>query len=457
MPKNKQSTLLVNGYLRDSGITIEVENKTYAIDYPPAIWQQTPTSIQQALLENLTFGNTHYLPLILGGEKIKYNTKFPLLESFLFRNQLNDILICEKVDQASHLSYMRSFYNLEFEFNGDSTLPNLNEIRQFSQRQPKAVLPFTFGKESLTTFALCRELGIEPIIVYSQEPAHPYEETYKKKLLRKFAKQFSVKTYYIKNEPGLFRYGKAFNLMQQTEIGWGTQTTLLALLAIPFTIAEQAQYILIGSEYLNNEYTMTAGWKEYLSCDQTSFWMRQQNNIVRLFTNNNCQLKSSLEPLEEISIFSLLHFNYPTIGEYQFSCSGQKPLIAESQWCHACYKCARMYLFAACCGINPATIGFKVNLLKQKGMFDHYFGSEFATGSTQDLDFAFYILVKKKVASPYVDQFIATKLKQLKPWSYYVNYYTSLQPYQNLPREYETQLTSIFNNNLEKFKKRLPA
>ena len=48
------------------------------------------------------------------------------------------------------------------------------------------------------------------------------------------------------------RWLAAFSKKKGTEIGWGSQTTLVALQALPFVYAYGAQYLLYGSEYLNN-------------------------------------------------------------------------------------------------------------------------------------------------------------------------------------------------------------
>jgi len=451
-----KSELLVEGKEIKNGVSIKLEGKEYKIEYPGEIWKRTPSSIRKVLFENFTFGFTHFLGLILKKEKIKYNIKIPLFESFLFKNQLYDLLSCERADKVHHLSYLRDFYNCEFEFEkGDASLPNLREISNFSSK--KAIIPFSFGKESLTTLGLCLELGIEPILVYCQEPAHPYEEKYKLKKLKEIQREFKIKTYFIKNEPGLFRYGIAFGKKKKTEIGWGTQTTLLALLSLPFAFLERAGLILFGNEYSNNEIEWKEKRKVFLSFDQTSFWTKQQNIMVSLLTNGKCHVKSFLEPLEEIHIFYLLHHRYPELGKFQFSCSAQEPLLRGSQWCHHCYKCARMFLFAPCCEINPYKIGFKKDLLKERGLFSHYFGKKVTTGSIQELDFCFYWLYKKKFKSPLMKIFGKEKLPKLKPWNWYRKYYSSLHQAENLPPEYEEKMKSIFEEEIKNFSKLLPA
>lgn len=457
MKTKKGDILQVSGRLIVDGIRIKVEDKNFDIKYPKNIWTKTPAHIKKIMLDNLTFGDTHFLPLILGYDKINYNTNFPIFESTLYRNQMMGMLKCEKFDDVPHLEYLRKFYNLKFSYaNNPISLPLGKNRLKFTNKQPTAVIPFTFGKESLTTFALCRELGIKPVLVYSQEPSQIYEEKYKLEKIKEFKKKYNADVFFVSNGPGLFRYDAAFNVKPGTEIGWSSQTTLLTLQVLPFVYAYQAQYILLGNEYSNNEYVDKEGWQMSLSPDQNSFFTKEQNSMIQTVTEGNCEVHSSLESIEEINIFSMLHKRYTEIGRYQFSCAAEKPLYKDSQWCHNCYKCSRMFMFAQCLDIDSETIGFKENLLNKPGLFEHYFGKETKSGSELELEFCFYILHKKGVKSAYVDKFVNEKLSHLQPWSYYVNYFTSLHPQLNLPVEFQNKMEKIFKEELVRLKKCLP-
>lgn len=459
MNQKNNKIIDVSTRLLANGLVIKILGKDYAIRYPPHLWQAINPELKQIISDNIAYASTNFLPLILNKKAINYSFPLPVMETFFYKNQLFDLLDCEISDHRPHLSLLKKFYNLDFNFSSaHSAWLNPCVIPPFKQAAPTAIIPFTFGKESLLTFAVCRELGIRPILIYCQEPAHPHEQRYKLKKLKEFSQKFKVQVHYIKNEPGLFRYGLAFGQKKATEIGWGGQTTLLTLLALPFVYYYQAALILFGNEYSNNEIKLTQGWRWYpAGFDQTSLWTKSQNNISCLLTNNQCQVKSSLEPLEEISIFYTLHHRYPEIGKYQFSCSAQYPLKKHSAWCHRCYKCARIYLFALAVGLDPASIGFLQDLLATKNMFPHYFGQQHKSGSSLELDFAFYILHKKNIPSAYQRQFTAQKLPWLKPWPYYYKYFTSLKPSQNLPEKYQSSMLEIFADSLEELKKNLSA
>ncbi|MBL7158963.1 hypothetical protein ISS85_00600 [Candidatus Microgenomates bacterium] len=449
----KSSTLSVQTKQISNGILIKVEGKDFKIEYPEDVWHQTPSSVRETLLENLAFANTHFLPLILNKNKVKYKMKLPLFESFLFKNQLFDLLSCEKDDEVKPLTYLKKFYNLEFDFiRGESSFINTKEISNFETNQDIAILPFSFGKESLVTFGFCKEIGIKPVLFYCQEPAHPYEEKFKLKRLKEFKKEFNVETHFVKNCPGLFRYGIAFDKKSPTEVGWGAQTTILAMLAVPFVYKYQANYIFFGSEFSNNDYLMQNGWKSYISYDQTSFWTKQQSNIIRLLTNDQCAVKAMLKPLEQINIFFILNNRYPNLLKYLFPCFAQKPLYQDSQWCHECYKCEKLFIFALSGGLDPKEIGFKKNLLQNKDFLEEYLKEE----KDLDMDFALYILYKKGFKGNFIEKFKKYKMNKIKSWSWYKNYFTKLKNYQNLPKKFRSKILAIYNEELENFKKILP-
>ncbi len=454
MTKTKKP-LTIGAKIIDDGLSISVDNKNFEINWPKKIWQKTPQTVKAALRENLTYATTNFLPLILDKEKIIYKTPQPLLETFVFKNQLYDVLDSEWQDNKKPLTYLKPFYNTEIVFNSrSSTIPVLKKVKKTNQK-PKAIIPFTFGKESLTTFALCLELGIEPILVYCQEPAHPHEEKTKKKMLAEFEKEYGIKTYFIKNETGLFRYGKAFNKKVGTEIGWAAQTTILALMSVPFALFHQADYVFFGSENSNNSFEIVQGWKVFCSYDQTSNWTPQQNNMIRLMTNDQVGVYSILEPLEELNILFLLANRYPKLTKWLFSCGSKNPLLKNSHWCHRCDKCERIFAFAQSLEINPEKFGFKKDLGKQKNFLQCHLKN---SGDIDlDLEFALMILQKKKISWDALKKFSNPKIKKFQTYNQHRKHYTNLMPFKNLPAKYEKRLIKIFKEELNDLKKILPT
>lgn len=448
-------TLRVGARPTSRGFAVVVDGEDFLVEFPEPIWSGTPPGLRQALIEHLTLATTHFLPLVLGKAAIAYDVPLPVFESVLFQNQIFDMTMVEQADGVEPAEYLRAFHNLALEFpRAEGTLPGPGDWPQPSEPET-AIVPFTFGKESLATVALCLELGIEPILVYCQEPAHPHEEDYKRARLQEFGERFGVEAHFVTYGPGLFRYGAAFGREVPTELGWGSQTTQLALVALPFAVARGAGLILIGNEHSNNDGGIRQGWRTFSSIDQSSAWTPRQSNLIRALTGGRTRVSSSLEPLEEINVFHLLHHRYPEIGRYQFSCSAEQPLRAGSQWCHACYKCVRMYLFAMVCGVDPRSIGFVDDPL-QPDAFEHYFGSVQKSGPRQELDFAFFALHHTGHQARVLDRFRRERLPHLPPWTWFVDFYTSLKPEGNLPDRYRAPLREIFLAELGWFRSVLP-
>ena len=433
-----------------NGFDIVVDGRSYPIRYPAAIWKSLPKSTKKLLIENITYADTHLLPLLLVKDKIIYKTPYPFFESLLYRNQLFDMTFCEGVDKQETLSYLRKLYNLDIIFESrDTTIPEVASSRQESDKVT-AVLPFTFGKESLVSTALCKELGIEPVLVYSQEPSQPHEESFKLNIAKNFSRKYSTPFHFIEHAPGLFRYGKAFALPKETELGWGTQTTLLALLSVPFLIYYNAQYIFFGSEHSNNDFEVVEGWKVFCSYDQTTFWTPQQNMMTRALTGGHCRVNSLLEPLEELTIFYILHNRYKQYAKYQFSCFAMDKLHDGSQWCHNCSKCFKNYLFAVSTGMGSAEAGFKRSLLTVESLKKFYLPLKL--NEEIDLDFALAIILKNN--QDLIPESVRKEIKnKLKSWDFYMKHFFNLKSTYNLPEKYKSKALKIFKHELESLRK----
>ncbi|MEI6533112.1 MAG: hypothetical protein WCO06_04700 [Candidatus Roizmanbacteria bacterium] len=452
------TALIIKGKELSNGIDINVEETSFKIEFDGDIWKNTPSSIRQILLDNLVYGNTNFLPLLSKKGSISYNINYPLFESQLYKNQLFDMVYCEQIDNVPVTTYVRQFHNLEFIFENRTPLfPDLNDFKLLKKttKNKHAIIPFSFGKESLLTFALCRELGIEPILVYVQEPVQKYEEEKKLLLIPQFEKEFKTKIHFVKNGPGLFRQNGALSASQSTELGWGSQTTLIALLMIPYVYKYKADYVLFGSEFSNNFVEMYDGWKSFCSYDQSSFWTPQQHAMISILTGNSCGVYSMLESLEEISIFYMLHTYYSDLAKYQFSCFANDPPIDGSNWCHNCSKCDKNYLFCLSCGIDTKKVGFTRNLLNDDIRFVDYF--KHISTFDYDIDMAMYIVNKKNIKGSVINTFQKI-IKSGNVISYATHYkhYTQLHSNTNVIPEQKEKLQSMFQKVISEFKQSIP-
>lgn len=448
--KNRENSLKIGSEFTENGFCLTVCDQEYHVRYPAGIWEETPKDVREAIRDHIVFGFTNVVPLITGATEIEYTTKQPLFADTLFRHQLYDMFKCELADNVEMFTYFRHFFNLKIGYsNKDSLIPkDYSSLR----KEKKAVIPFSFGKESLVTFCLCRELGIEPILVYCQEPSYPFEEKHKVRKLKEYEEKFGVHTGFIHCDPGLFRHDCALRLKPLTELGWGTQVNLAGILAIPFAFKFKAGYMFVGNEATCEKCSDHSGWKMIPQYGQTKNAIFQFRNMIRILSGQLCSLFSSLEPVEEIAIFNMLNRRYPEVASDQFSCEPLLPLVKDSQWCHNCYKCERFFLYARACGIDPLSIGFKYNLFEEPNRFSNYFGNEFKCGSREEMTLAFHLLARKGDRSPYTEMFKNEKLPLLNGFESYADRYSTLQSSCNLPPLYREKMLSIFREELEHLK-----
>src|SRR5438105_4577084 len=151
-----------------------------------------------------------------------------------------------------------------------------------------------------------------------------------------------------------------------------------------------------------------------------------------------------LTGIEEIHIFYTLHTRYKKLGKYQFSCHGKHALYNSSAWCHNCPKCARNFLFAIALGIDPSKVGFEKDMLAQKNIFDEYFNG--IPGYDRDIDFSFFLLLKKNPQHYYSKLFKKKMLPNIRSWNWYKKHFLSLHSTDNLPLTYKNRVISIFKN-----------
>src|SRR3989338_178737 len=359
LPKN----LRVNARITARGIIISLNGESFPVVYPKEIWSRYPTSLKEILRDNLAYSSTLFVPQMLNRKEIQYATARPLSETFLYKNGIYDMPISATVDGASSTEYIKRFFNSHYCFPQNRIrLPRKIIISKPTTKT--AIVPFSFGKESFLTFALCQELGIRPILVYFIEPTHRYEYLHKKVLMEKFKKDLGLKVYTVANNPGIFRYGARWNLT--TELGWGTHTTDYVIMCLPFAHYFKASFIFLGNEqscndaFIDNENVLT--YKA--AYDQHCEWTGQQGLLATMLSGKQIEVASLLEPLYEIAETKILHQRYPKYGRYQMSCEAKTEHAKRKRWCQACTKCSYMYALCAAFNIDLEKVGFTENLFE---------------------------------------------------------------------------------------------
>src|SRR3990167_7437181 len=206
-PKVELPPIKVNGVAKisardkDFGIQININNKSFRLRSPPGIWNRFPKTHRRILSENITFSHTFHLPYVFTSlKKMLYNIPVPLSEAFLFKSMSLSLpttaMMNDYNTEKLTSNLLRRLFGVDYIYNNKKTdIPPYNRT-SFSDQ---AIMPFTFGKDSLLTFALSRELDIKVHPVYITEPEFMYEEAVKKQLSHLFRQEFRLKIYFLKN------------------------------------------------------------------------------------------------------------------------------------------------------------------------------------------------------------------------------------------------------------------
>ena len=443
----------------DIGVEISFRDISYPIKYPAHVWKATPKETQIALKDNLALATTMHLPLIFNYPTIVYHSGCPLLEPYFIQNFLNDIPSCTEVDGTSTDEVVRKFFNTQYQFlDSDVVYPSEQPVDSPSG----ALVGLSFGKDSLLTYAVADEIGLDPEMVYIVEQSMTYEQKHKTELARRFKNEFGKQLNILKHETGKFR-DYPYLGMPFTEMGWGLQTTEYALEMIPFAYALKARYLLFGNEQTASaKYMDPEGrWTIHPCYDQSHRWTVHINQITQTFSGRTVHTGSVIEPLMDMMIQYILAHRYPEIAKYQMSCFTETEAGRDYQWCHSCSICAKMYLMCVGSGIDPTRIGLRANMLETEyKRFFTLFGGKSITmtyartkvGRDEQL-FAFYLAAKKGVNAGLVEEFKASPLfqeakdREEELHKTFCTLHTSI----SMPKELRNTVNTIYKEELDSF------
>jgi len=351
---------------------------------------------------------------------------------------------------------LRWIYNSEFSTRFEQIPETITSIPIQQTNLHTGVMPFSFGKDSLLTFALTKELSITMYPVFFVEPACPTQNGIKKKLYGNFIKEQNVSIQLFNNTLG--------NLRQPGGMmwGWDMLLTQYTLLLIPFLYAHKARYLFWSNEQsLNENNTNQEGYRINPTHDQSSQWVLHLNNLLRSYSLNTT-VSSIIEPLHELLILYILHKRYPDIGKYQLSCDSETK--RKKRWCGRCSECARVYIFMKAIGVDPKTIGLVDDMLKTKHEKLFYlFDKPKTPGELNTLTqsygerlLAFYIAYKRGVTGDLMDKFVKTLLpvveKQIK---HLFNTYLTIHTPVTIEKTLYQKLVPIYRRERNRFLKEI--
>lgn len=460
-PKDEPPPIKVNGIAKvsvkdqDFGIQVKINNKILRLKYPPSFWNRFPKTHRKILAQNIAFGLTFHLPYIFPSlKKMLYNIPVPLSEAFLFKSfslSLPSTAIMQREkDKKMTSNLLRRLFDIDFVFNNQKTdIPPYNR----SSMSDCAIMPFTFGKDSLLTYALARELGIKVYPVFISEPDYPYEEAVKKQLAVSFSREFRIKIYFLRNNLGLLRQHAGW-------FGWELQLTNYSLMLLPYVYAKKAGYILFSNEQsCNDTVTDYDGFRCNPVFEQSHSWLLQNSLMTSIVGGNSLSIGSLIEPLYEIAIMRILHRRYPTLAKFQSSCDVEIKPDSEGRWCENCSKCGRIYIFLLAIGVDPQKVGFKHNLLskKYKALYAVFnankvkaYGYDQSEAGKDEQIFAFQLAYKKGQRGPLMKEFIK-KYRQYakKNEKIFRKRFFGIHSHKTVPNIFKAKALRIFHQELD--------
>ena len=460
-PKNH--VLHVRRYLTPHGITISLGKKSYDINYPVKIWQQFPSVYHHQFADTVAHAMTVHLSFMnfKDDQQILYHFPPPAIEPLIFKGLMyslpEDAQAVKKFKTSDYIKLLfNSYHRIKF-----ASRPRYERFKNVNRNnKKKALIPFTFGKDSLLSFALCRELGIDPVLIFFREPRCPYENRQKVILNRRFFKKFGKTVTFFPLSTGWLREVSE----KGPWWGWDLLLTQYNLLMIPYLFAHRAKYLFWSHEQsCNITFTDPEGYVINPVFEQNHQWLLNMNSS---FTTLGCNtmLTSLIEPLHDLLIMYILHHRYPDVGRFQNSCFGDEPEAKNRRWCGMCPKCARMYIFSKAIGLDPKKIGFTKNMLvsEKKHLFS-LFGctssdsSYDASGIGRDEQLlSFYLAYKRGTNGPLLQEFRKKYLGEVeKRKNELFNTFFVINPSQTIPSDLKSKVIKIYEEELKSLKKSL--
>lgn len=457
-PHNNGKIHIYRSIVRN-GIEIRVgKSKKYSLTYPSSIWQQFPEVYRQTFADSMTYFMTSHLSLV-NSHSLLYHFPPPVAEPFFFKGMVyslpETVLTDEK--KVTMVELLRLLYNKSFEtdFIGRPRYARFKNVNRNSWK--RAVIPFSFGKDSLLTFALAKELGISPYPVFFREPHSAFENRHKAKLATRFFEEFDVDVNFFPLSPGWLR---------QTEDkcwGWDLLLTQYTLLLIPFIFGIRSKYLFWSHEAGCNEtFVDGEGFIANPVFEQSSKWLLSSNTMAKML-GCNAIFASLIEPLNDLAIMKILHFRYPEIAKYQLSCFADEEPAKTKRWCGVCSKCARIYIFLMALGIDPKRVGFNQDMLidekrhlfalfpKKNGVMSSAYDQSGLGRDEQIL--AFTMAVERGVRGVLIEEFkklygrqARTRKNELK------QEFFSLYPTRTITYELKKPLFAIFEEELKELR-----
>lgn len=458
MENKREKRIHIYRNIIPNGFNISFLRHSYDISYPPHIWKEFPQELRQNFADAITYFLTMHLTLSESkNTKIAYHFPPPGIEPFFLKGlmfSLGETVLMDESKKLTMSALLKLIYNRFFnniEFTGGPRYSRFKNINRNSKK--RVIIPFSFGKDSLLTYAISKELGITPCPIFFREPRCSNENRHKARLAQRFFDEFDTEVNIFPMATGWLRQ------MSDNWWGWDLLLTQYSLLVIPYLFGHRAKYLFWAHEQsCNDTFIDDEGFIVNPVFEQNKDWLMSTNCAARVLGCNSV-FSSIIEPIYELAVMKILHYRYPEIGKYQMSCFAEEAPSKTKRWCGVCSKCARIYIFLRALGISPKRVGFNQEMLAEG---KRHLYSLFANGEMKDSTYdqsglgrdeqllAFYLAYKKGIKGALINEFKKKYLSEARKREKELRgKYFGIHSIVTLPSEIKTPLLKIYQEELE--------
>lgn len=357
----KNSQAKISYSINSKGFDIVVNDKDgYSLIYPEKVWKNFKA--KNILVENFTYASV--APLAAATEKmVNFSFAKSASNKIAEYGLLGDLGRVAYVNKLKPKKLKSDIINRQEYFSPKQNEPAF--IPSQSNSASKAILALSFGKDSLLSYGLAEELGLDCRLIYviEKEDEDCLEHKFKKKIISQFCREQHREIEYFEDNLDALYANKALPIKIK---GWDNANGMLvfSLEILPFAYHYKSKYLILGNEKNFDDFWLHQGIRAYPSFDQSSLYLKPMNKFLDKFCQGDFQTISLVEGIYNLAEMRVLYHRYPGILKYLMSCS----LDTDSgeKWCYDCPMCAKAYLYSVAVGGNPKKIGFKKNLFDKK-------------------------------------------------------------------------------------------
>jgi hypothetical protein len=358
----KRGKAIITRSLRKDGFALTLKsikrNIRTKLSYPEKIWRSY--SKKEKLTRNLTYLSTLPFPLVARFREVEYNTAEPELKNRFKELMLKDLPLSTLEYKQDYEKIKRQFLSTRISFSGKIKEEKDRLVRK-NLDSSKAVVPLSMGRDSLLSLSISKEVGLSPTAVYINDTISPTENKLKLEFIKSLSKELNLKGIVVTNSIEKLNDFETWR-RREMSLNYAHMVTSFCLISLPIAEFYGSKYIIPGNEKNMDFSGIVKGKKVFASYDQTTEWTKEQDKMVKEFSN--AAVFSIIRPITDMAALKILHTRYPEAAKYQHSCNGLDASL-KRRWCLDCDACIGISLFLSAFGINPKVVGLK-KLFKKK-------------------------------------------------------------------------------------------